>query len=198
MIDHHPFRVVIIGGGLAGNCLANGLLRNGIDFTVYERLPENSKREGYQIRLGADALRGMRACLSQEHLDLIVQKFGPASGVKSEAPVIRNEKFETMLDLTIFPTYNKSAPISRVILRDALAAPIVASGKLKHGKEFDRYEITDPGTTEERVKVWFKDGSHDNCDILIAADGSHSKVVIWPAHSALANLQPDQQSGWLE
>lgn len=176
MTDHHAFRVVIIGGGLAGNCLANGLLRSGIDFTVYERLPENSKREGYQIRLGADALKGMRACLSQEHLDLIVQKFGPASGSKSDAPVIKNDKFETMLDLTIFPTYNKSAPISRVILRNTLAAPIVASGKLKYGKEFDDYEIIEPGTSEEQVRVWFKDGSHDICDILIAADGSHSKV----------------------
>ena len=176
MSDRHTFRVVIIGGGLAGNCLANGLLRNGIDFAVYERLPENSKREGYQIRLGSDALKGMRACLSREHLDSIVQKFGPASGGKSDAPVIRNEKFETMLDLTIFPTYNKSAPISRVILRDSLAAPIVASGKLMYGKEFDHYEIIDPGTPDEQVRVLFKDGSHDTCDILIAADGSHSKV----------------------
>ncbi|XP_014550241.1 hypothetical protein COCVIDRAFT_43174 [Bipolaris victoriae FI3] len=176
MTDPQNFRVVIIGGGLAGSCLANGLLRNGIDFSLYERLPENSKREGYQIRLGADALKGMRACLSPENLDLIVQNFGPASGNKSEAPVVRNEKFETMLDLTIFPTYNKSAPISRVILRDALAAPVAASGKLEYGKEFDRYEIVDFGTPKERVRVWFKDGSHDHCDILIGADGSHSKI----------------------
>jgi 2-polyprenyl-6-methoxyphenol hydroxylase-like FAD-dependent oxidoreductase len=170
------FKVIIIGAGLAGSALANGLMRHEIDVQVYERLPQDSKREGYQIRLGAHALRGLRACLSQDELQRIVAKFGPANGSKSEAPIVVNRNFETVLDLSKFPSYNKSAPISRVVLRDALAEPVATAGKLKYDTKFDKYEILNPNMSNERVRVWFEDGSHDDCDILVAADGSHSKV----------------------
>lgn len=171
-----PFRVTIIGAGLAGSLLANGLMRHDIDVQVYERLPADSKREGYQIRLGAAALKGMRACLSHDELQRIVLKFGRANGSRSEAPVVYNEHFKKMLDLSKFSTYNKSAPISRVVLRDALAAPVAAAGRLKYGCQFSRYEILGVDTPHECVRVWFEDGSHNDCDILIGADGSHSKV----------------------
>lgn len=176
MGDSTPFRVIIIGAGLAGSLLANGLARHDIDVQVYERLPADSKREGYQIRLGAAALKGMRACLSHDELQRIVLKFGRANGSRSQAPVVYNKHFEKLLDLSKFPTYNKSAPISRVVLRDALAAPVATAGKLKYGCQFSRYEVLKAGTPEERIRVSFEDGSHDDCDILIGADGSHSKV----------------------
>ncbi|KAK7966934.1 uncharacterized protein PG986_001211 [Apiospora aurea] len=67
-----PLKVIIVGGGLSGACLANGILNRAdddgaspIDVTIYERGTEASSRGGYQIRLGAHALVGLRACLTE-------------------------------------------------------------------------------------------------------------------------------------
>lgn len=172
------FKVIIIGSGLAGGLLANGLINSNIEVAVYERLQKHAKREGYQIRLGAPALIGMRACLSPSEIETVAAKFGRAGGVKSAAPIIYSSNFEPLLDLTKFPAYSKSAPINRVILRDTLADPVDAAGKLSYGAGFERYEILRPGKNDEKVRAWFADGSYDDCDILIGADGSHSKVSV--------------------
>jgi 2-polyprenyl-6-methoxyphenol hydroxylase-like FAD-dependent oxidoreductase len=169
-------KVIIIGSGLAGSLLANGLIANDIDIAVYDRLKQHGKREGYQIRLGAPALMGMRACLSPEHIERITAKFGRAGGLKSAAPICYSKSFKPLIDLTRFPAYSKSAPISRGILRDALSAPVFDAGKLTYERIFDRFEIVKAGTFGEQVRAWFDDGSYDDCDILIGADGSHSKV----------------------
>lgn len=48
MEENDAFKVIIIGGGLAGSLLANGLSEHAIDFVVYERDAEDSAtRDGY-------------------------------------------------------------------------------------------------------------------------------------------------------
>lgn len=80
------------------------------------------------------------------------------------------------MDLAKIPSYSKSAPINRQILRSALAEPIYVAGKLHYGKYFHRYEIVDANSLQERVRIWFDDGGSEDCDLLIGADGSHSMV----------------------
>lgn len=171
-----PMKVIIIGSGLAGSLLANGLMRNDVEVTVYERTEQYAKREGYQIRLGGNALMGLRACLEPDHLALIVKKFGRAGGRLSSAPVCYDKHFSTVVDLTKFDNYSKSAPINRGVLRDLLAQPVADSGKMSYKKSFQRYEILQQEDGSERVRVWFDDETHDDCDILVGADGSHSRV----------------------
>ncbi|KLO89400.1 Uncharacterized protein LW93_1459 [Fusarium fujikuroi] len=175
-------RVCIVGGGLAGSLLANGLINNGVDTIVFERDEESLKREGYQIRLGDPALTGLASCLTESQLESIVQRLGRYSGSSKTAPSICNTKFQTILDLSALPTYSKSSAINRVVLRDLLLEPVVAKGKVKFGKQFSHYEIVENETGgRESVKVNFKDGSSEYCDILVAADGSGSKVIYLPA-----------------
>lgn len=175
-MDKPNFKVIIIGAGLSGCLLANGLLRKGIEVVVYERLSRHSKREGYQIRLGAPALKGMRACLSPEQISAVTAKFGRAGGSLNRAPVWYDHQFRILLDPSRFEAYHKSAPISRVVLRDALAEPLFEAGKLKYGFEFCRYEIVRHGPEYEGVRVVFGNGFVDEGDLLIGADGSHSRV----------------------
>lgn len=66
-----PFRVAVIGGGLSGLCLANALLGDSqerYDVQIYERdtATFDSERGGYQIRLGADGIDGLKTCLAKD------------------------------------------------------------------------------------------------------------------------------------
>ncbi|KAK7700295.1 hypothetical protein SLS64_011108 [Diaporthe eres] len=176
-----PFKVIIVGGGLAGSLLANGLVNNGVDVVVYERDAADSKREGYQIRLGEPAYTGFEACLADDHRAAVLSKLGQTSGEVNTAPSIVNSRFETILDMSQFPSYSKSAAINRVVLRNTLLDPIIALGRVQFSKKFVEYEIVADTKGNELVKVHFSDGSVDTCDVLVGADGSGSKVIYLPA-----------------
>jgi 2-polyprenyl-6-methoxyphenol hydroxylase-like FAD-dependent oxidoreductase len=127
-------KVIIVGGGLAGALLANGLSNNGVEFMLYERDKVDSKREGYQIRLGPGSQAGFRACLTQAHTDKITAKLGQSSGSQETAPTVVNTRFEGILNLALIPNYSKSAAINRVVLRDLLLEPIKKNQKIQYGK----------------------------------------------------------------
>ncbi|KAJ4349228.1 hypothetical protein N0V95_004764 [Ascochyta clinopodiicola] len=170
------FKVIIAGGGLAGALLANGLSNNGVECMIYERDDADSKREGYQIRLGPGAQAGFRACLTSAHIDKITAKLGKSSGSQATAPSIYNTRFDEIIDLALVPTYSKSAAINRVVLRDILLDPIKKSGRISYGKGVDSYEVCPQTKGTEKVKVLFSDGSHEYCDILVGADGANSQI----------------------
>ncbi|OCL12715.1 hypothetical protein AOQ84DRAFT_143664 [Glonium stellatum] len=155
------FKVIILGAGLVGSLLANGLLHNRVDFMVYERDEKDSKREGYQIRLGAPALAGFKACSTQDQRDDLLPKFCRSDGVLSSAPTLYDTHFNCLLDLAKFPAYAKSAPIDRVVLRDFPAKPIYDAEKLKYGKKFKAYQVVQDATGKTSVTVIFEDGTQD-------------------------------------
>lgn len=173
-----PLKVLIIGGGLSGALLTNGLLKHSIDVTVYECDAAYSSRKGYQIRLGALALHGFHECLSLEVKDAICSKFGRSGGTVASAPVMYSQDMKVLVDLKL-SSYLTSAPISRVVLRDALAKGVVKAGRIVYRKMFVRYEVFTPDGGDaktQKVRAHFADGTTDECDVLIAADRSNSKV----------------------
>ncbi|KAJ1324647.1 FAD-dependent urate hydroxylase [Microdochium nivale] len=176
-----PLKVAIVGGGMAGANLANGLINKSsglVQVTVYERAVESDAHGGYQIRLGALALAGFRACLTPKQFGDLLLLFGQSSGAALSAPCIFNPSdMRVLVDLSTAPTYEKSAPISRIRLRDYLQEPLKEKGVIKYGMKCTSYEIlkgSKPGRS--RVRVHFADGTHDDSDILIAAEGSGSKI----------------------
>jgi 2-polyprenyl-6-methoxyphenol hydroxylase-like FAD-dependent oxidoreductase len=176
-----PLRVIIIGGGLAGACLANGLINKSdsqIDVTVFERDEAGSERGGYQIRLGSYALTGFRACLTERQYTSLIPLFGKSGGVVSSAPCIFSPSdLKVLIDLSKAPLYEKSAPIARVRLRDFLQEPLQEKGVIQYGKKYVRYEVLEGKVSgQSNVRVHCDDGSQHDCDVLISAEGSGSQI----------------------
>lgn len=172
--------VIIIGGGLAGACLANGLLNKAkdvVNVAVYERDERDSQRHGYQIRLGSYALAGFRACLTERQYTDLLLCFGRSGGVVSSAPAIFDPDLRLVLDLSKFPAYHKSAPIGRARLRNFLQAPLLEHAVLHHGRTFTHYEVLGPEAGPgSKIRAHFHNGSSADCDILISAEGSGSRI----------------------
>lgn len=174
------FKVIIIGGGMAGCLLGNGLLRHNIDFQIYESDPADAKREGYQIRLGAPALEGFKACMTEEQLKKLYPLFGRSGGVLSSAPITYDIHMNPLLDLTKFPAYTKPAPINCIVLVNYLSEPLVTAKRLHYGNCYVRYQTFKDGS-RTKIRAIFDDGSSEECDLLISAEGSRSKgrVLYW-------------------
>src|SRR5690242_20221764 len=73
-------RVVVIGGGLGGLCLAQGLRRAGIGVVVYERDRSPAARgQGYRIHIDTRGEQALRACLPPSLYDLYLATRGQPS-----------------------------------------------------------------------------------------------------------------------
>lgn len=165
-------RVVVIGGGIGGLCLAQGLRRHGIDVVVYERDESARGRDqGYRLRISPEGEQALRDCLPRRAQDLLVATSNR-----------REEKQLAAYDENLTPQWapefgdprgdrpDKVDAVDRVTLRRVLLAGL--DGTVRFDKRFDRYEVLADG----RVRAHFTDGTVDTGDVLIAADGTGSRV----------------------
>jgi 2-polyprenyl-6-methoxyphenol hydroxylase-like FAD-dependent oxidoreductase len=165
------FHVAVIGGGIGGLCLAQGLKRAGISVAVYERdeMPD-SRRQGYRIHIDPQGSTALHQCMP-EHLWKIFETTG---GVFSLGFTVITEQLQELLS---FPrdgngddAIARHRSISRITLRRILLAGM--EGVTHFGKRFLRYEEMMDG----RLRAHFEDGSCAEADVLVAADGVNSRV----------------------
>lgn len=164
-----PFHVMIIGGGLGGLCLAQGLVKSGISVSVYERDAGAQVRDqGYRISLKETGAHALHECLPQHLFDLCV------------ATSIRQATRMVFMDEQLSPRFTKPIPptraglggfgVNRLTLREILLADL--GERVRFGKTFRRYEQADDG----QVVAWFDDGTSAAADLLVGADGTNSAV----------------------
>jgi 2-polyprenyl-6-methoxyphenol hydroxylase-like FAD-dependent oxidoreductase len=181
-------RVAVAGGGLGGLCLAQGLLKAGVDVTVYERDAQLAgRRQGYRLHVDARAGLALEQCLPPASLALFQATCSEASTrltVVSERLRVLNEQRQTT-DADPYAPATLSTSVNRQTLREVLAAGL--DGRLVFGCELTGYELAgsqptgsqpgaDQGDGWGGVRLRFADGRQAEADLLIGADGAGSAV----------------------
>jgi 2-polyprenyl-6-methoxyphenol hydroxylase-like FAD-dependent oxidoreductase len=174
-MSNRAFHVAIIGGGMGGLCLANGLKKAGISFAVYERdQSPDARPQGYRIHINPQGSMALHACLPEHLWDL----FQSTGGDFSRGFSIVTQQLHELLNLArpqaraggAEDSIARHRSISRITLRRILLAGLEDS--VQFNKRFLHYEETADGA----IRAHFEDGSNAEADLLVAADGVHSPV----------------------
>jgi len=165
-----PFHVLIIGGGIGGLTLAQGLKRAGISAAVYERDRTPTDRlQGYRVHISPTGSLALHECLPPHLFEIFDRTCGaPNTAVRFFTEQMRVLlAFEGDLVASADPVARHRAA-SRITLRQLLLAEL---GNVHFGKTFERYEQRDG-----RIIAHFEDGTAAEGDVLVGADGGGSRV----------------------
>jgi 2-polyprenyl-6-methoxyphenol hydroxylase-like FAD-dependent oxidoreductase len=162
--------VNIIGAGIGGLCLAQGLHRDGIAAAVYEKGPRRADPhwfQGYQIHINPSGSRALQDCLPPTVWEtLIAASCVPNAGFQ----VLTEQMKEIAFVEPEVMNGTSHVPIVRSTLREVLLEGL--DGIVNFEKEFDHYERRPDG----KVTAFFNDGTAAVGDVLVGADGTGSKV----------------------
>jgi 2-polyprenyl-6-methoxyphenol hydroxylase-like FAD-dependent oxidoreductase len=164
------FHVIIIGGGIGGLCLAQGLRKAGLSITLYEKGPRRADPhwlQGYQIHINPSGSRALQGCLSPAVWDtLTANACMPHTGLQ----VLTEQMKEIAFVESAIMDGTSHVLIARATLREVLLEGL--DDVVNFGKEFIHYERTPNG----RVTAVFADGTTASGDVLVGADGTGSNV----------------------
>jgi hypothetical protein len=165
---------MIIGGGIGGLCLAQGLRNAGIDVTVYERsLTRTDWLQGYRIHINPYGSRALHDCLEpanwQAFLDTVSRSGGGFGFTTEQLQDLLRFRADEVAPASKDPA-DRHYGVSRISLRQVLLSGM--DDVVRLGKTFESYEVLPDG----RVTTYFADGTSDTADLLIGADGANSRV----------------------
>ena len=153
--------VGIVGGGIGGVATAVALHRFGIHATVYERAPE-LKEAGAGMMLWPNATRVLK---SLGLLDEVAARSGPTTHF-----LVRNSCGRILMNIALGQFDVPALCTRRSDLLSSLLSAL-PPGQIRLGRELTRLE-----QRESAVRAHFTDGSVEEHDGLIGADGIRSRV----------------------
>ena len=166
----HHLKVLIIGAGTGGLCLAQGLKKDGVAVEVFERDHTPTDRlQGYRLSLNATGNRALRECLPDPVFNKLVQ----CSAQPSQRVSFQDHRLNRLLAVDLphngGDPLETEHPVSRTALRHVLLEGL---GDIVHfGKRFISLDAN-----TECVTAHFEDGSVAVGDVLVGADGAGSHV----------------------
>ncbi len=187
-VSMKPLHITIVGAGLGGLCLAQGLKQRGIAFDVYERdAALASRTQGYRIRIDHAGQQALKECLPAALFSVFQSTSAiPVGGVnivdtgleavsgrwveswrraRGDAPAAAQAEAEAQAEAQA-----EDLSVNRQTLREVLMHGI--EDRVHFGKAFVRYREDE----DARVQTGFSDGSSAVSDLLVAADGVNSRV----------------------
>jgi 2-polyprenyl-6-methoxyphenol hydroxylase-like FAD-dependent oxidoreductase len=166
-------QVLIIGGGIGGLALAQGLRRAGVDVAVHERdHGVGSRGEGYRIHINPVGARALHALLPTDSWREFLATAGPGGdfGFLTE----QLEQLVVVEESIMYPGATEPSEdhyaADRATLRRVLTSGL--DDVVRFGSEFVGFEQLPDG----RVEARFADGSTAVADLLVGADGPSSRV----------------------
>ena len=140
------FEVVIIGAGLGGICLAQNLRKNGISVAIFERHDK-----------GNYLAEGFWIELNQD-------------GIESLKECLTPHHFNVLMGTSQPANRSGDRWLPRAVLQNCLLQGLEQAVRFE--ANFLRYEERSDG----RVAAVFADGTSLVADVLVAADGVHSRI----------------------
>lgn len=154
-------RIVIVGGGIGGLSAALALRREGFEPSVYEQAPALLE-VGAAIAVWPNAFRVLERWGLDGAVLTRAGRIGRARWLGRDGAAYKNFQFPE--------TGSPAVALHRADLQATLRQAL-PGGSLHLGKTFE-------GFVEEgsEVRARFADGTEAACDVLVGADGLHSRV----------------------
>ncbi|KAI0131200.1 FAD/NAD(P)-binding domain-containing protein [Daldinia grandis] len=165
--------ILIIGAGIAGLALAQGLRLRSIPFRLFERYPQSRSSQGHRFRISKDGQAALDSVLSPELQDLLRRTEPERYRFEPQYVDVRKLEFAEQT-----PIDSVSMPVDRTLIRMLLTLDI--NDAIEYEREFESYRAIG-----DQVQVRFVDGSTALGRLLVGADGIRSRVR--------AQLQPDRK-----
>lgn len=166
--------ILIIGAGVAGLTLAQGLRLHSIPFRIFERQARSHVKQGHRFRISREGQAALNSVLSPQLQDLLRRT--TAERNQFAPRYVDARKLEFPKPVPADPA--DSMPLDRAFFR--MLASLQLQDAIDYEKEFESYEVVD-----EHVQAKFTDGSVARGSLLIGADGIKSRVR--------KQLQPDRK-----
>jgi len=164
-------RAIVIGAGVGGLTLAQGLRRAGFDVAVHEKDGPQGRPQGISVHMDDRGRSALQACLPPENAEMAEATMG---GQREQAQILTEADGELVLvGAQTLDETTKARPgrqASRPVLRAVLIAGL--EDAIHFGSEFTDFEQQPDG----KVVARFADGSTDSADLLVGADGVGSAV----------------------
>lgn len=165
-------KIIIIGAGLGGLALAQGLIRAGFDVVVFERdkSPE-SRTQGYRISIRTMGMAALKALLSEDKFDRL--KAAKIADI-GDGFIYATSRMKALMRIPL----GKDAVVQ--LLRTELRNVLLEGVHVQWGKRLVSF-----ADHQERVTANFEDGSSASGDLLVGCDGGASRVrELMKAHGA--------------
>jgi FAD-dependent urate hydroxylase len=173
----NPLRALVVGAGVGGISVARGLLRDGHDVTVFEQRPD-TRPGGGAVTIWPNGSTVL------EQLGVDMEGTGQLLSTVRIATSTRHPLVNIAVDTIVDRVGGSVRMVPRRVLLDRLLEGFPAERIRCNSR------VAAAFSTRDGVRIEFEDGSYAHGDLLIGADGLHSKI------RHIVGGKPAESTGW--